>query len=491
MSARAPVVGYGGVRSGNMRRIRRVHFIGIGGSGMCGIAELLQDQGYEVSGSDLVANLATDHLRDLGVKVQIGHAPSHIDGSHVVVRSSAVPDDNVELVSARQQRIPVVARAEMLSELMRFRRGIAIAGSHGKTTTTSMIASIFSAAGLNPTYVIGGRLKRLGGAHAQARLGGEHMIVEADESDISFLHLQPIIAVVTNMEAEHMEVYQGDFRRLRQAFLDFLHNLPFYGLAVLCADDANLTDMVDDVARAVATYGFGPQADYCVSDYHQRGMSCSFTLSRPNNAPSLRLRLRVPGRHNALNAAAAIAVASDYEEIDDAALSEGLESFQGVERRIHWHGEFTVGDGDAMLFDDYGHHPTEIRATVEALRCGWPGKRIAMVFQPHRFSRTRDLYDDFVNVLCDMDVLLMLDVYSAGEDPLPGADSHSLCRSIRQLGKVDPVFIDDSGTLKEVLMGMLRPGDIVLTQGAGDIGVLVTGLVADFNVRPAPAAMER
>ena len=465
---------------GDAGRIRRIHFIGIGGSGMCGIAELLLDQGYQISGSDLTENEATRRLRELGASVAIGHAREHVEDSHVVVRSSAVPDDNVELLGARERRIPTLSRAEMLSELMRFRRGIAVAGAHGKTTTTSMIASIFSAAGLDPTFVIGGRLKRLG---VHGRLGGDHIIVEADESDISFLHLQPLVAVVTNMDAEHMDAYQGNFKLLRQAFLDFLHNLPFYGLAVLCVDDSSLADMLADIARLTYTYGFGEQADYRIADYRQQDMRCAFTLSRPD-AGDLRLSLQVPGRHNALNAAAAAVVADRYPEIDDRALCAGLENFHGVDRRLHFHGEFPVGDGAAMLFDDYGHHPTEIQVTVDALRGSWPNRRIVMVFQPHRFSRTRDLYDDFVRVLCDMDLLLMLEVYPATEEPIAGADSRSLCRSIRQLGKVDPVFIESADALEDMLGGMLRPGDIVLTQGAGDIGVLVTRLVAGFGVAP-------
>ena len=480
MSARSPM-GLAGARSGvDSERIRRIHFIGIGGSGMCGIAELLLDQGYEISGSDLVENDATRRLRELGARVMIGHAQRHVADSHVVVRSSAVPDDNVELCDARRRRIPTLSRAEMLSELMRFRRGIAVAGAHGKTTTTSMIASVFSAAGLNPTFVIGGRLKRLG---VHGRLGGDHIIVEADESDISFLHLQPLVAVVTNLDAEHMDAYQGDLRLLRQAFLGFLHNLPFYGFAALCVDDSGLSDMLGDIARLTRTYGFSEQADYRISRYRQRGLRCAFTLSRPN-APELSLSLQVPGRHNALNAAAAAAVADRYPEIDDAALRAGLENFHGVERRIHFHGEFAVGDGSAMLFDDYGHHPTEIQATVETLRLSWPDRRIVMVFQPHRFTRTRDLYDDFVRVLCDLDLLLMLEVYPATEEPIAGADSRSLCRSIRRLGKVDPVFIERSGALQDMLGGMLRPGDIVLTQGAGDIGALVTKLATGLGVQP-------
>lgn len=453
-----------------MRRIKGIHFVGVGGSGMSGIAEVLLNQGYRISGSDLADNATVQHLRQVGIKVYIGHAAGNLDDADVVVKSSAVTEQNPEISAARERGIPVVRRAEMLAELMRYRHGIAIAGTHGKTTTTSLIAAIFAAAGRDPTFVVGGRVNSAG---TNAKLGGSrYLIAEADESDASFLHLQPMVAVVTNIEADHMETYGFDFNRLRQTFIEFFHNLPFYGLAVLCLDDPVLRDMLQAVARPTLSYGFAADADYRIRNLVLHGNCSQFVVERPEGLAALQIRLNVPGRHNALNAAAAIAVASD-EGISDRAILDGLFGFSGVGRRFEIHGDFAVAGGTAMLVDDYGHHPTEVRATVHAVRAGWPGKRLVMVFQPHRYTRTRDLYDDFVQVLSEVDVLLVLDVYAAGEDPIPGASSRNLCASIRQLGKIDPVYVEKIEDVPRILATLVHTGDLVMTQGAGSVSKLV------------------
>ncbi|MFV0477222.1 MAG: UDP-N-acetylmuramate--L-alanine ligase [Parahaliea sp.] len=463
-----------------MRRIRHIHMIGVGGSGMSGIAEVLVNLGYKVSGSDLRTSSVTDRLQGMGVMLHLGHSEDHIGAADVVVSSSAVDESNPEIAAARQRRIPVVRRAEMLAELMRYRHGIAVAGTHGKTTTTSLIAAVFGDAGLDPTFVIGGLVNSVG---SNAQLGASRFLVaEADESDASFLHLQPMVAVVTNIEADHMETYGGDFAVLRQTFVDFLHNLPFYGLAVLCIDDFNVADLLPDISRQVLTYGFDDKADYRISNLQGEGLATRFSVHRPNGMPTLDILLNMPGRHNVLNATAAVAVASD-EGLDDEAIVRGLRNFGGVGRRFSQMGELAFNAGKALLVDDYGHHPTEVRATLESARQAWPERRVVMIYQPHRYSRTRDLYEDFVSVLSRCDVLLLLDVYPAGEEAIAGADSRSLARSIRQRGLVEPVFIDQIDAVADVLADILRDGDVVITQGAGNIGRLAQDLKMTGQVK--------
>ena len=458
-----------------MRRIRRIHFVGIGGSGMSGIAEVLLNQGYEISGSDISASPSVRRLTEAGAEVFLGHSESNIEGADVVVKSSAVTLENPEIASARERGIPVVRRAEMLAELMRYRHGIAIAGTHGKTTTTSLITAILAEDGRDPTFVVGGRVNSVG---TNAKLGGSrYLVAEADESDASFLHLQPMVSVVTNIEADHMETYGFDFEVMKKTYIEFLHNLPFYGLAVLCLDDEVIRELLVDVARPLLTYGFSEDAAYRLRDLEMDKRQCHFVIDRPDNKASLDIKLNIPGRHNALNAAAAIAVATD-EGISDKAIIAGLEHFSGVGRRFEMVGEYQVDQGSAMLVDDYGHHPTEVKATIAAVRDGWPDKRLVMVFQPHRYSRTRDLYEDFVQVLSQVDVLLVLDVYSAGEEPIAGAGSKNLCGSIRQRGGIDPIYVEQIEDVPNLLADLVCGGDLVLTQGAGSVSKLVAMLAA-------------
>ncbi|GAB1259425.1 UDP-N-acetylmuramate--L-alanine ligase [Aurantivibrio plasticivorans] len=456
-----------------MRRIRRIHFIGIGGAGMSGIAEVLCNQGYDISGSDLKASNTTDRLVAMGAQVFFGHKVENVAGVDVVVVSSAVDESNPEIVAAREGRIPVVRRAEMLGELMRYRHGIAVAGTHGKTTTTSLLASIFGAAERDPTFVIGGLLNSAG---TNAKLGASrYLIAEADESDASFLHLQPVVAIVTNIDADHMDTYGGDFSQLVNTFVSFLHNLPFYGLAVLCGDEPVVRSLVDDLGRPVLTYGFGDDCDFQAYDVQQDALRIRFKVKRPGIVDPLEISLNMPGEHNVLNATAAIAVATD-EGIDDHAIQSGLSNFSGVGRRFQVYGEYQVGDGLAMLVDDYGHHPREVAVTIEAVRKSWPDRRLVMIFQPHRYSRTRDLYEDFVDVLSKVDVLVMLEVYSAGEQPVPGADSRHLCRSIRNRGLVDPIFVEGIDGVPDVIRDIVEADDIVITQGAGNVNALAMDL---------------
>ncbi|SHF50032.1 UDP-N-acetylmuramate--L-alanine ligase [Modicisalibacter ilicicola DSM 19980] len=460
-----------------MRRIRRIHFIGIGGAGMCGIAEVLANQGYQVSGSDLKESAVTTHLRDCGMRIAIGHAAAHAEGADVIVVSTAVNQDNPEIAWAHEHRVPVVRRAEMLAELMRFRHGIAVAGTHGKTTTTSLTATLLAEGGLDPTFVIGGKLTSAG---TNARLGeGEYLVAEADESDASFLHLQPMVSIVTNIDADHMATYAGDFSRLKDTFIEFLHNLPFYGLAVLCLDDDDVRGLLPRVQRQFVTYGFSADADYRIADFVQESGEIRFTALRPEGHAPLAVRLAMPGEHNAQNALAAIAVATDAG-IDDAAIVRGLAGFAGVGRRFQVHGEFSLekSQGDVMLVDDYGHHPREVEMVIRAVRAGWPKRRLVMVYQPHRYSRTHDLYEDFVRVLSEVDTLLLLDVYSAGETLIPGAEGRTLAGSIRQRGRVDPLFVEKKTELPGLLSHVLRDGDILITQGAGDIGGISLALAA-------------
>ncbi|MFY0992408.1 UDP-N-acetylmuramate--L-alanine ligase [Halomonas sp. C05BenzN] len=452
-----------------MRRIRHIHFVGIGGAGMCGIAEVLANQGYQVSGSDLKASPVVARLRNCGIRVAIGHAADNVAGADVVVVSTAVDETNPEIRWAHDNRVPVVRRAEMLAELMRFRHGIAVAGTHGKTTTTSLTATLLGEGGLDPTFVIGGKLTSAG---TNARLGeGDYLVAEADESDASFLHLQPMVSIVTNIDADHMATYGGDFEKLKGTFIEFLHNLPFYGLAVLCIDDANVRGLLDRVNRQFVTYGFSEDADYRIDGFVQQGGEVRFTARRPGGLAPLEVRLAMPGRHNALNAMAAIVVATDAGVGDEAILA-GLSGFAGVGRRFQVHGHFPApeGAGEVMLVDDYGHHPREVEMVIRAVRAGWPERRLVMVYQPHRYSRTRDLYEDFVRVLAEVDTLLLLDVYSAGEAPIPGADGRTLAGSIRQRGEVDPIFVQEKSELPGLLARVLRPDDILITQGAGDVG---------------------
>ncbi|MGB9428977.1 MAG: UDP-N-acetylmuramate--L-alanine ligase [Gammaproteobacteria bacterium] len=456
-----------------MRRIRHIHFVGIGGAGMGGIAEVLINLGYRVSGSDLRENVITRRLAGLGAQVLLGHRAENLMAADVVVISSAVTEDNVEVTAAHARRIPVVRRAEMLAELMRFRFGIAVAGTHGKTTTTSLVASVLSEAGLDPTFVIGGRLI---GAGVHARLGtGRYLVAEADESDASFLYLQPLVAVVTNIDADHLGTYGGDFVRLRNTFIEFLHHLPFYGLAVLCLDDPEVRNILPEVARPVMTYGLGEPADFRASDIRREGRKTHFKVTKPGPQAALEVTLNLAGRHNVLNALAAIAIAEDLGIGDDAVL-KALAGFQGVGRRFQIHGELETAVGRIMLVDDYGHHPRELAATFEAAREGWPSRRLVVAFQPHRYSRTRDLFEDFAEVLSHVDALVLLEVYAAGEAPIAGADSRALARSIRNRGRVDPVFVAQKRDLPDALLGVLKDGDLLLTLGAGDIGAVTAEL---------------
>lgn len=459
--------------SRRMRRIRRIHFVGIGGTGMCGIAEVLRNLGYEVSGSDIKTTAVIDRLQQLGIKVTLQHKAENVAEVDVLVVSSAIDKENPEVARALELRIPVVPRAEMLAELMRYRHGIAVAGTHGKTTTTSLLASVFAAANLDPTFVIGGRLTAAG---TNAKLGEScYLIAEADESDASFLHLQPMVSVVTNIDADHMSTYGGDFNKLKQTFIDFLHNLPFYGLAVLCVDDVHVRDIVAKVKRPIITYGFDEGADIRAVDVQQQGMRTCFNVLRKGKAP-LPVCVNMPGRHSVLNALAVIAVAED-EGIDDAAIVAGLANFQGVGRRFQVFEELPVEGGSVMLVDDYGHHPREVAAVINAIRDGWPERRLVMIYQPHRYSRTRDLYEDFVQVLGEANVLLLMEVFPAGEEPIPGADSRQLCHSIRQRGRLDPMYIERGSQMAEIVHPLLKAGDILLCQGAGDVGAIAPNLV--------------
>ena len=456
------------------RRIKQVHFVGIGGSGMSGIAEVLANIGYDVTGSDLAQNAMTDRLASLGAKIFIGHAALNIDGANVVVVSSAVSDDNPEVVAARENNIPVVPRAEMLAEIMRFSNGIAVAGTHGKTTTTSLVTSLLAEGGLDPTFVIGGRLNSTA---SNSRLGtGEYLVAEADESDASFLLLQPMISVVTNIDADHLSTYDNDFEKLKSTFVEFLHHLPFYGLAVLCVDDDNVCDILPEITRTIVSYGIHYDADIRARNVRYAGTQSFFTVERTNK-PTLDVTLNMPGEHNIQNALAAIAIATELEVSDEAILS-GLDKFQGVGRRFQCYGDIKVNQGTVMLVDDYGHHPTEMKATMKAVRSAWPDRRMVVLFQPHRFTRTRDLFEDFSEVLSEPDVLVLMDVYAATEEPIAGADGRSLARSIRNRGQVDPIFVSDQEDIVSALQNQLKDGDVLLTLGAGSVGTISAGLPA-------------
>ncbi len=468
---------------GRMRRIHTIHFVGIGGSGMSGIAEVLINLGYRVQGSDLRASAASERLQSLGARVMIGHRAENVAGADVVVVSSAINPDNPEVAQALAGRVPVVKRAEMLGELMRFRYSIAVAGTHGKTTTTSLVSSVLAEGGLDPTFVIGGRLKS---ADSNARLGaGQYLVAEADESDASFMHLQPMIAIVTNVDADHLGTHGGDFGRLKASFVEFLHNLPFYGLAVICHDDAEARGLIPQLARPYLSYGFEEGADIRAVNVVREGPRSEFDVLRPQAPAPLHVSLNLPGRHNVLNALAAVAVATELG-VDDAAIQRALAGFQGIERRLQFLGEVTLPAGRVALVDDYGHHPTELAATLEAARQGWPGRRIVLAFQPHRYTRTRDLLDDFAQVLSQADALVVAEVYPAGEAPIAGADGKSLCRAIRTRGRVEPVLLKAIEELPAALAGIVRDGDVVLTMGAGSSGAAAHELPRTLPAAAAP-----
>jgi UDP-N-acetylmuramate--alanine ligase len=456
-----------------MRRVRRVHFVGIGGAGMSGIAEVLVNQGFEVSGSDLAETRATRRLTELGARVSLGHDAAQVEGADVLVVSSAVTATNSEVEAAKARRIPVVPRAEMLAELMRFRRGIAVAGTHGKTTTTSLTASLLAEAGLDPTFVIGGLLNAWG---SNARLGeGEYLVAEADESDGSFLLLQPVVALITNIDRDHLEAYDNSFDNLRKAFLEFLHHLPFYGAAVLCIDDEQVAGLVPSVTRAVVTYGLSPQADIRASAVRQQGRMMHFEAQLPGQREMLPVSLNLPGEHNVRNALGAMAIAWELG-LDLPSIVSSLSSFQGIGRRFAEVGRFGLPGGEVLVIEDYGHHPSELEATMSAAREGWPDRRIVTVFQPHRYTRTRDLFDEFSQVLGTADVLVLTDIYAAGEEAIDGLDSGALCQSIRARGRINPVLISDVLDIPRELPAMLEDGDLVLLLGAGSIGAVAQGI---------------
>ena len=458
-----------------MRRVKQIHFIGIGGAGMGGIAEVLLNEGYQISGSDIAGNAVVQRLRSKGAQVFIGHTAENIQGASVIVVSTAIDQDNPEIAEAAKNRIPVVRRAEMLAELMRFRHGIAIAGTHGKTTTTSLIASILAEGDFDPTFVIGGLLNSAG---TNARLGSSrYLVAEADESDASFLHLQPMVAVVTNIDEDHMETYQGDFEKLKDTYIEFLHNLPFYGIAVVCIDNPVVRELLPRISRHVITYGFSDDADVKATNYQQAAGKSTFDVEFDGQKLT-DVSVNLPGQHNVLNALASIAVAKE-EEVAHHAIIKALGDFEGIGRRFEQLADVEAESGKAVLVDDYGHHPKEVEATIKAMRNGWPEKRLVMVFQPHRYTRTRDLYEDFVEVLSEVDALLLLDVYAAGEAPILTADSKSLARSIRQRGQVDPVYVSDPSKLPKLLNTLIQDGDMIITQGAGNIGAIAKDLASN------------
>jgi UDP-N-acetylmuramate--alanine ligase len=469
-----------------MGRTQCIHFVGIGGVGMGGIAEVLLNLGYEIQGSDLIGNAVTERLTSLGGRIFQGHDADYLRDADVVVVSSAIPATNPEVIEAQRRRIPVVQRAEMLAELMRFRYGIAVAGTHGKTTTTSLVASVLAEGGLDPTFVIGGRLASV---DANAKLGsGRYLVAEADESDASFLHLQPMIAVVTNIDADHLTTYEGELGRLKQGFTEFLHNLPFYGLAVMCGDDANTRELIPGLGRRVITYGFSESTDVQARNAQTAGLSTSFEVHRTGREP-LQLTLNLPGRHNVLNALAAVAVAAELQ-VEDRAIQTAFAEFSGIDRRFQVLGSVTTPAGMVTFVDDYGHHPTEITATLAAARETWPDRRIVVAFQPHRYTRTHELFEDFAQVLSTADVLLLTDVYSAGEEPIAGADGRSLARAVRTRGTVEPIFIEQLDTLATTLAEVICADDVVLTLGAGSIGAVARSLPDRLAIR-APVGVKQ
>lgn len=462
----------------NMRNVNHIHFVGIGGAGMCGIAEILLKQGYTVSGSDMQIGATVQRLEKLGASIFNNHTKSNIHNADVVVKSSAIKEANPEIVGAYQASVPVIHRAEMLAELMRFQWGIAVAGTHGKTTTTSLVASVLLEGGLDPSFVIGGKLKSV---ESNAHLGASDIFVaEADESDASFLYLKPVMTIVTNIDAEHLTSYDNNFRKLTAAFVKYIQQLPFYGLAVLCADDAGVQTIVDQVKCPKLTYGFNKNADLYVNKWEQRGTQNFFTVKRYRNYPDLPVTLNLPGRHNVLNALAAIAIASELG-VADTAIQRALSQFEGVGRRFHLYGKLSLKQGEVLLIDDYGHHPWEILVTIQAIRNAWPNKRLIHIFQPHRYSRTQTLFKDFIKVLAQADLLLLLEIYAAGEDPIPGVDSRRLLDKINQNTKVESIYIPSEVNLASILNEYSRAGDIILTQGAGSIGVMAAELAKQYG----------
>ncbi len=456
-------------------KVKRIHFVGIGGSGMSGIAEVLASLGYSVSGSDISESPPVRRLRQMGIRIAIGHAAANVADADAVVTSTAVKPDNPEVLRARELHVPVVPRAMMLAELMRFKQGIAVAGTHGKTTTTSLIAAVLAEAGLDPTCVIGGRLNSIG---TNARLGkGELLVAEADESDASFLYLQPVISVVTNIDADHMETYGQDFEKLKSTFVEFLGHLPFYGLAVVCKDDPHVRAIMPSVTRPMLTYGMAQDADLCARNVRWDGGRMRFdAVSRDGRTPALDVMLNLPGMHNVLNALATIAVAREVGA-EDAAIAKGLAEFSGVGRRFQRYGDVPIAAGGSFtLVDDYGHHPAEMAATIAAARGAFPDRRLVLAFQPHRFTRTRDLFEDFVRVLSTTDELVLADVYPAGEPPIVAADGRALARAVRVTGKVEPLFVEKTSGMRDAVLSRVRDGDVVLTMGAGSIGHLAPEL---------------
>jgi UDP-N-acetylmuramate--alanine ligase len=467
--------------------VKRIHFVGVGGAGMSGIAEILHNLGYGVSGSDQADSAVTRRLASLGIRVAIGHDATNVAGAEAVVTSTAVRGDNPEVIAARARRIPVVPRAVMLAELMRLKQGIAIAGTHGKTTTTSLVTSALAEAGVDPTFVIGGRLNAAG---ANSRLGsGEYIVVEADESDASFLNLLPVMAVVTNIDADHMETYGHDFAKLKQAFVDFIHRMPFYGAAILCSDDAGVRSIMPMISRPVVSYGFGADAMVRAVDVRAEGGTMRFRCVRRNGSPmpELDVVLNLPGEHNVLNALATIAVTTELE-LPDRPVVKALADFHGVGRRFQRYGEVRVdpahGEGCFTLIDDYGHHPVEMAATLAAARGAFPGRRVVLAFQPHRYTRTRDCFEDFVKVLGGADLVLLAEVYAAGEAPIVAADGRSLARALRVAGHVEPVFVDEIGAMARAIADHARAGDVVITMGAGSIGAVPAQVVELLGAAP-------
>ena len=470
--------------SARMRRINRIHFVGIGGSGMGGIAEVLLNLGYQVQGSDLKPNAVTQRLAQLGADIKFGHAAANVGKADVLVVSTAVQPDNPEVLEAKERRVPVVQRAQMLGELMRFRYAIAVAGTHGKTTTTSMVASILAEGGLDPTFLIGGRLRSAG---SNARLGaGNYLVAEADESDASFMHLHPMMAIVTNVDNDHLATHDGDFERLKQSFIDFLHNMPFYGVAIVCADDPMAASLLPRIARPVVTYGIEADADIRAINIARQGTQTRYDLQRRGSQTLLPVQLSLPGTHNVLNSLAAIAVGLELNVAFEA-IQAALANFHGVDRRLQQYGDVQTAVGRVTLIDDYGHHPTELAATLEAIRQGWPGRRVLLAFQPHRYTRTRDLLDDFARVLATVDALIVTEVYPAGEAPIAGADGKAICRAIRSHGRVEPLLLEKIEDLPRALIQIARDGDVIVTMGAGSIGAAAAELpTALASVQPAP-----
>ena len=461
------------------RRIKQVHFVGIGGSGMGGIAEVMANLGYNVCGSDMQQNVITQKLSDLGATIFNQHAAINIDGADVVVMSSAVKETNPEIVAAREQRIPVIPRAEMLAELMRFRYGIAIAGTHGKTTTTSLVASILATADMDPTFIVGGRVNSFA---SHSKLGaGQYLVAEADESDASFLHLQPIMSVVTNIDSDHLSAYDGDFNNLQDAFLEFIHHLPFYGMTVLCLENETIKALLPKIYRPYLTYGFSEDADYQITNVVSSGIQTKFELKRPGNQPAINFVLNLPGLHNVQNAVAAAVVALQLDVAENF-IQEAFENFQGIARRFQTYPDICIDGKKIQLVDDYGHHPTELAATIQAARDAYPEQRLVVLFQPHRYSRTRDLFDDFVRVLNETDALMLCEVYAANEEPIVGADSAALCRALRARGKLDPILVKDMTEIQSTLENVIDDNDVLLTLGAGNVGTIAPALHESFAV---------